>query len=359
MENKSVSRLPLILLAVVLTALIVYLQWPEQSSERERRAHTVTVKTSPVIRAEFSDEFEALGTANANEQVIITAQYSDIVESIHFDDGDKVEKGDILVQLANTEEVAKVKELESDLAEAESQLRRFNDLLARNVGSISQRDEQLSKTQSIRAQLKSAQAVLDNLTIRAPFSGQLGFRQVSVGALVSNGEAITSLDDLDMIKVDFSVPERFLPTVSVGQTIKARNVAYPDELFRGTVTSIASRIDALTRTVKIRAQLPNYEGKLRPGMLMGITIKRKVEEIMQLPESAVIPFEDSHFVFVADQGVAKRKPVVIGRRKPGIVEIISGLDLAEDVVVEGALKLRDGAKVKIVNDNQATVKGGK
>ncbi|TLU64768.1 efflux RND transporter periplasmic adaptor subunit [Thalassotalea litorea] len=357
MENQNASRLPLIILAVVLSALIVYLQWPEESAEQERGARQVTVKTSPVIRAEFSDEFEALGTANANEQVMITAQYSDIVQSIYFDDGDKVERGDVLVQLANAEELAKVKELQSNLDEAESQLKRYNNLLDRNVGSISQRDEQLSKTQSIRAQLKSAQAVLDNLTIKAPFAGQLGFRQVSVGALISNGDVITSLDDLETIKVDFAIPERFLPTVSVGQTITARNVAYPDESFKGTVTGISSRVNSMTRTIQIRAKLPNMEGKLRPGMLMGIAIKRKVEEIMQLPESAVIPFEDSHFVFVAEQGVAKRKPVIIGRRKPGIVEIISGLDLAEDVVVEGALKLRDGSQVKIIGDSPTTVKG--
>ncbi|TKB47501.1 efflux RND transporter periplasmic adaptor subunit [Thalassotalea mangrovi] len=358
MENKSVSRLPLILLAVVLTALIVYLQWPENVAEEQRRARQVSVKTTPVIKAEFSDEFEALGTAKANEQVMITAQYSDIVESIHFEDGDRVNKGDVLVQLENTEELAKVNELQSNLEEAEAQLKRYNNLLERNVGSVSQRDQQLAKVQSIRAQLKSAHAVLNNLTIRAPFSGQLGFRQVSVGALVTNGDRITSLDDLDSIKVDFAIPERFLPTVSVGQSIKASNVAYPEEYFSGTVTGISSRVDSLTRTIQIRAQLPNLERKLRPGMLMGITIKRKVVEIMQLPESAVIPFEDSHFVFVAENGVAKRKPVVIGRRKPGIVEIVSGLELSEEVVIEGALKLRDGAQLKIVNDNQAMVQGG-
>ncbi|WP_371377584.1 efflux RND transporter periplasmic adaptor subunit [Thalassotalea aquiviva] len=350
MDNANSSRLPLILLSAVLVVLLIFLNWPKPNQSVERRARVVTVKTTNVIEAKFVDEVEALGTAKANEQVNITAQYSDLVESIHFSDGDRVKKGDILVELVKAEEQAKVKELEANLAESTAQLNRYKELLQKKVAAISELDDQKAKTDAIVARLSSAQAVLDSLTIRAPFDGQLGFRQVSVGALVRNGDVITSLDDLDTIKVDFAIPERFLPTLKIGQSIEAGNIAYNDKTFEGKVTSIASRVDPSTRTIVIRAEIPNPELKLRPGMLMTISLVRNVEQVLQLPESAVIPFEDRHFVFVVEDNVAKRKYIEVGRRKPGVVEILSGLEQDEQVVIEGALKLRDGAQVKLDNE---------
>lgn len=347
MQKNTTSRLPLILLSLTLVAFIVYLLIPSQDTVGKRQARVVSVKTAPVLNAEFTDEVEALGTARANEDVIITAQYSDIVESIHFSDGDKVKKGQILVELMKNEEAAKVEELQANLAESKSQLNRYEELVQKNVASISVLEEQRAKTQSVQAQLHSAEAVLDNLTIRAPFDGQLGFREVSVGASIRNGDVITSLDDLDVIKVDFSIPERFLPTLSVGQNISAGSIAYADEKFIGKITSIGSRVNSETRTVSIRAEIPNDQLKLRPGMLMAITIVRSIDQVLQLPESGIIPFEDRHFVFVIEDNIAKRRYIETGRRKPGVVEVLSGIAENENVVVEGALKLREGAAVKV------------
>lgn len=346
MESSKKSRLPLLFLSVCLIALLIVINWPKEKANNNYRARTVSVKTTPAVVADFTDEVEALGTAKANESVIITAQYSDIVESIHFSDGDKIKKGDILVELVKFEEVAKVKELEANLLESTAKLNRFKELLAKNVSSVSERDDQRAKTNALQARLNNAQAILNNLTIRAPFDGQLGFREVSVGASIRNGDTITSLDDIETIKVDFAIPERFFPTLHIGQTIAASNIAYPDELFSGKVTSISSRVDPTTRTIVIRAEIPNQSAKLRPGMLMAISIVRDVSKVLQLPESGIIPFEDRHFVFVVEDNIAKRKYVEVGRRKPGVVEIISGLRSGEEVVVEGALKLRDGASVK-------------
>ncbi len=354
MESSKTSRLPLILLSLCLIALLVVINWPSEEAGGKYRARVVTVKTTPALVAEFTDEVEALGTAKARESVIITAQYADVVETVHFNDGDKVAQGDILVELVKAEEIAKVKELKANLEEAEVKLNRYNELLAKKVSSISERDDQRAKTSALRARLNSAQAVLNNLTIRAPFAGQLGFREVSVGASVRNGDTITSLDDIEVIKVDFAIPERFLPTLHIGQNIAATNIAYPDKSFQGKVTGISSRVDPDTRTVVIRAEIPNKTAQLRPGMLMAISIVRDVSQVLQIPESGVIPFEDRHFVFVVEEGVAKRKYVELGRRKPGVVEIVSGLANGEDVVTEGSLKLRDGVQVKtetLVADN--------
>ncbi|WNC71375.1 efflux RND transporter periplasmic adaptor subunit [Thalassotalea psychrophila] len=354
MESTQSSRLPLLILSGLLIALLAYLNLPEPNVKQSQSARVVSVKTTPVIMAEFSDEFEALGTTKANEEVVITAQYTDIIKSIHFNDGDRVKKGDILVELFKAEEQAKIKELQANLDQSSAQLQRYKDLLEQSAASISQRDEQKAKVQSFRAQLLSAQATLNNLTIRAPFDGQLGFREVSVGALINDGSTITTLDDISVIKLDFAIPERFITTVNIGQTVASSNVAYPGKNFIGKVTSIAPRVDAVTRTIQIRAEIDNSNNKLRPGMLMSIILERNVAQVLQIPESAVIPYEDKHFVFVIENDTAKRVDISVGRRKPGIVEVTSGINEGINVVIEGALKLRDGSQVKTTSTNMET-----
>jgi membrane fusion protein (multidrug efflux system) len=300
--------------------------------------------------AEFKDVIEAVGNARANEQVLITSKYADLVDEVSFNDGDLVSKGDILVRLNSQEEAAKVKELEANLAESVAQLNRYQDLFDKKATSKSQVDQQEAQTKAIAAQLLSAKTKLNDLIITAPFDGILGFRQISVGAYVKAGDVITSLDDLSTVKVDFSVPERFYTAVSVGQTIKATNTASRDKVFSGKVTSVDPRIDNATRMVKVRAEIPNSALLLRAGMLLNINVERSVEQVLQVPESAIIPIEDKHFVFVIDSGKALRKEVQTNRRKPGIVEITGGLAEGEPVVVEGALKLRDGTAVNVLEN---------
>ena len=176
----------------------------------------------------------------------------------------------------------------------------------------------------------------------------LGFREVSKGAYIDSGDVITSLDDLSLIKVDFYLPERLLTNIHVGQQVTAVNSAYRDRNFIGKITAIDSRIDSSTRSIKVRAIIANKALKLRPGMLININVLQQVEKILQLPESAIIPIEDKHYVFVVNEEKAVRKAIEIGRRHPGMVEVISGLVENEQVVVEGALKLRDGSAVSII-----------
>lgn len=348
MSSGFSRRLPLLLLLSVLIGLVTYLQWPESVVTKEKHQRVVSVKTATIAQADFVDAIEAVGTARANEQVLITSKYSDLVDDISFQDGDVVKKGDILVRLNSREEAAKVKELQANLAESVAQLNRFQDLFTKKATSKSIVDQQEAKTKAISAQLLSAKIKLNDLTIKAPFSGMLGFREISLGALIDVGDVITSLDDLDIIKVDFAIPERYLTTVSIGQTIEATNVAYQTQVFYGKVTSIDSRIDSVTRTLKVRAEIPNKKHKLRAGMLLNINIIRNVEQILQVPESAVIPIEDKHFVFVVEAKQALKKQLHIGRRQHGFVEVLGGVDAGTEVVIEGALKLRDGSSVNVL-----------
>ena len=346
--SKSISnRLPLIILALMLISVVVYLQWPQEVKEQKRGARTVSVKIALAETNDFKDTVESLGSAVANEQVFITSKSSDFVEQISFEDGQLVKKGQVLVRLNSQEENAKVKELEANLAESVAQLHRLQGLFKKNATSESVVEEQEAKTKAIGAQLMSAKTKLYDLTIRAPFDGVLGFREISVGAYVSAGDVITSLDDLSQVKVDFNIPERFFTTVKPGQKVEAINAAY-DEVFIGEISSIDSRIDPSTRMVKVRAIVPNEEQKLRAGMLLNIVVERNVEQVLMVPESAIIPIENDHFVFTVEEGKAKKTQVTIGRRQPGIVEIISGLREGQGVVIEGALKLRDGSAIQVL-----------
>jgi len=364
MSNKSVptatsksssftSRLPLFIIVAILVALITYLQWPEAETQKSKYKRVVAVKMVPVVLAEFIESVEAVGTARANEQVVITSKYSDLVDAIYFDDGQSVKKGAVLVKLNNQEEVAKVNELTANLSESQAHLKRLTELLSSSATSKSLVEQQEAKTKAIEAQLVSANAKLNDLTIRAPFAGVLGFREVSKGAYIDAGDVITSLDDLSIIKVDFHLPERLLTHIHVGQQVTAVNSAYRNKEFIGKISAIDSRIDSSTRSIKVRAIISNKALKLHPGMLLNISVLLQVENILQLPESTIIPIENAHYVFLESEGKAVRKAIKIGRRHPGVVEVVSGLEEGDNVVVEGALKLRDGSDVSIIGQEEA------
>jgi len=349
-EKKSsfVSRLPLFILLLVLIGLIVYLQWPQEKVQKKQFKREVAVKMASVLLTDFIDSVEGVGTARANEQVEITSKHSDLVDEVYFEDGQLVKKGDVLVKLNNLAEQAKVSELAANLLESEAHLQRLSDLLTSSATSKSLVDQQVAKTKAIEAQLLSAHAELNETTIKAPFSGVLGFRETSRGAYIDAGDVITSLDDLSQIKVDFYLPERLLTELHLGQKVSAMNVAYKNKTFVGEISAIDNRIDANTRSIKVRAIIDNAKLKLRPGMMLNISVTLQVEKILQLPESAIIPIEDKQYVFVVNEGKAQRKTIKVGRRHPGVVEILSGLIQDEQVVVEGALKLKDGSAVNVL-----------
>lgn len=339
---------PIVIAVFAVIGLLAYLNFPVPEKEQKQRRSETPVVVHQVTVSEFPVVVEALGTARANEAVDITPQKSEVVRSLHFDDGEQVEKDQLLLTLDNREELARVNELEVNIQEAKRQLARVKNLARESVASEQLLDEQQARVKALKAQLEVANAQLAELEIRAPFKGKLGIRQVSLGALIGPGDVITTLDDLFQVKVDFSIAENHLPTIAMGQPIVATSVAYPDQQFTGQITSIDSRVDPLTRAIQVRAIIANPDIKLRPGMLLQINLQKQLLNTLTVPEKALVPIEDNQFVYIIKDSKAVMKQVEVGRRKPGIAQIISGLEEGEQVVIEGTLRLRDGSPVSIL-----------
>jgi membrane fusion protein (multidrug efflux system) len=306
----------------------------------------VAVVTAVAQMERIATELSALGTARANEAVEITSKTSNLVTAVHFRDGDFVKRGTVLVELDSNQARADLAEAEAAHVESMSQVNRSRDLLATKIISEAQFEQLEAVMKGNSARVAAARARLDDTVIRAPFDGRVGLRRVSVGSLVNPGTVITTLDDTSSIKVDFAVPENFLASLREGLNVTVTTAAFPEREFTGRVTSVDSRIDPVTRSVTVRAVLPNPQGLLKPGMFLNVRLMRDERDTLMIPEAALVPEQSRQFVFVVENDRAIRREVRIGRREPGRVEILAGLEAGDSVVVEGTQKVRDGAAVR-------------
>ena len=350
---------PLWLGVIALAALLIYINVPVTEQTSQRGARSTPVITEIVQITDFPITLKALGTAKANESVNITPQQSDVITVLNFTDGQRVEAGTLLAQLNSNEQKARLNEININLAEAERQLARIKNLALSNSTSAQLLDEQEARVKALTAQREVAQENLDKRQILAPFSGKLGLRQFSLGAYVKPGDVLTTLDDLDTIKVDFSISERHLPSVEEGQTVFAESVAYPGVQFTGMITNVDSRIDPSTRSFNIRTEIDNSHLQLRPGMLLTVTLQKRVLSTLTIDEKALVPDHENQFVFKVVDGKAVKTQVTIGERRPGIVQILSGITEGEEIVVEGTLRIRDGSSLRILNTKNALTSNAK
>ena len=311
-----------------------------------RTAAATFVSIAPVRSERVSQKLEALGNARANESVDISSKTSNVVTAIMFRDGERVRRGHVLVQLDDAQARADVGAAEAALAESERLYNRSRELMSTEALSKAQFDQLEATLKANRARLGAANALLQDTVIRAPFSGRVGLRRVSVGTLISPGDVITTLDDTSVIKLDFSVPENFLASLREGLAVRASAPAFPGRMFTGKVASIDSRVDMNTRSVTVRALLANEDGALRPGMFLNVSLANDERAALMIPEQALTPEAERQYVFVVSDGKAERREVRIGGRSPGSVEVLAGLTAGERVIVEGTQKVRDGAPVR-------------
>lgn len=296
-------------------------------------------------RREFGTVLEAVGTALARESVTITTKSANTITAIRFAEGQRVAAGTVLVELDRAQTQAALVEAQAQLAESRNQLERGRDLSLRQALSRAQLDQLETNVKTFEARVAAARSRLDDTVIRAPFGGTTGLRRVSLGSLVSPGTAITTLDDASSIKLEFSLPQSFLAEITTGLAIEARTEGLGERVFRGKVTAIDSRVDPATRSIAVRAELPNADGVLRSGLFMTVTVRGKQKPTLMLPEEALVPEQGRNYVFVVVDGKAVRKELKLGGREPGRVAITAGLTEADAVIVEGTQRVRDGGKV--------------
>ena len=295
----------------------------------------------------FADRIEAVGTAYARESTTIASTVTERIVRLNFTDGEYVRRGDVIAELARGEETAGLSEAQARLTEAQQQLARLRQLQQRGFATNARVDEQQALVNAARAQAGGAQAQIGDRVIRAPFSGVVGLRRISPGATVTAGTEIATISDLSQIKLDFSLPETFLSAMKAGQAIEARAAAYPDQLFRGQVESIEAMVDPVTRSVTVRALLPNPDARLKPGMLLTVNVLANPRTALAVPELALIAERDRSFVYKIDsESTALKTPVEVGARQEGMIEVKRGLTAGDRIVAEGTIKVRDGGKVR-------------
>ena len=318
------------------------------------------VITTLVAEKNWGERVQAVGTARAKESIEIASRVSDKIYRVHFESGDSVRAGQVLISLQTGSDTGNLAVAQAQFKDADRQFIRGDQLAKEKLVSASQLDTLRSNRDAARARVQAAQATLSDRAIVAPFSGVLGLRQVSPGQLISTGTVITTLDDVSKIKVDFSLPEVQMASLKVNLAIEARSDAYPDRVFTGRVISVDSRVDVSSRSIAAQAEIDNPDNTLRPGMLLEINVLQSQRSALVIPELALQQIGSESFVYrVTLDGNAEKAIVKPGSRSFGFVEIAQGLKAGDRIVVEGTSKLRPGQSVKEFNSEPTKAAGKK
>jgi membrane fusion protein (multidrug efflux system) len=318
------------------------------------------VNSTEVRQETWQPRISAVGSVTAIQGIVVRSEVEGIVKQIRFEPGATVAAGDELIVLDAEVELAELRAAEATAELAQVTYTRMKELIESRSISPSEFDTADANLERATAQVDNLRAMIDKKTIRAPFAGKLGIREISEGQYLSRGSPIVSLQSLDPIHVDFSLPQQRLGELREGLTVQVTSDAHVDAPFEGTITAINPNIDPATRNVRIQATLDNADGRLRPGMFVAVDlILARSEQVIFIPETAVLhaPFGDSVFVIEADPTAAgPQKPLVVrqrfvklGARQGDFVAVTSGVDVGEQIVTTGVFKLRPGMVVVIDN----------
>lgn len=309
----------------------------------------VAAKVAPAV-----DEASAVGTLRADESVVLRPEIAGRIADIRFEEGQKVARGALLATMDAAEAKAQLASATAQAKLDAQRLERAEDLHKKNFISPQGLDEARSNASRSGASVREIEARLAKSELRAPFAGVIGLRSVSAGAFVAAGTDIARLEKMDQLKMDFRVPESFISRVRPGQQVKALVDAYPDQAFTGSIYAIEPGIDEGTRTILVRARIGNAELKLRPGMFARVQLQLGLrEKAIWIPEQAIVPKGKESFVFRVQQGKVDMVKVQLGIRKPGEVEVVSGVAAGDLVVTDGTLRIFPGASVMLMQDKPA------
>jgi membrane fusion protein (multidrug efflux system) len=307
------------------------------------------VRAVPVKVGTVVNDVSAVGSLIANESVVIRPEVAGRIKAIQFDEGQAVAKDAKLVLLDTSEVEAQLAGSSSDVRLQQARADRAEELFKKNFISQQALDDAREAFRKATARKAEDEVRLAKMEIRAPFSGIVGLRLVSPGAYVKAGEDLARLDAIDVIKLDFRIPEVFVGQVTKNQSVAVRVDAFPGQPFKGQVYALDTTLDDKTRTATLRARIPNPGGKLRPGMFARVLLTLgSREKALLIPEQALVPRGDKNFVFRVVDGKAVLAPVEIGSRNPGEVEIVKGLAANDVVVTDGQMKLQTGVPVAVL-----------
>lgn len=310
----------------------------------------IVVEASRVQVVSLPQAITAVGSLRSDETVIVRPEIAGRVSRIDFKEGERVAKDAILVKLDDSVQQADLDRARANLTLSKTKHERAIDLRNRGFLSSQALDESENSLKVAQADAQLMEARSSKTTIRAPFAGTIGLRQVSIGDYVKEGQDIVNLESLDPLKVDFRVPELALSLVRDGQTLQLTLDALPDRVYDGRVFAINPLIDANGRAIVIRAQVPNKDGRLRPGMFARVRLFTSgSKESIVVPEESLFPVGDDKYVYKVVDNKAQRQKIEIGLRRDGKVEVLAGLVPTDVVVTAGVIKLREGAVVRVAN----------
>lgn len=319
---------------------------------RQQTRFPTPVDVTAARSGHVAELIEVVGTARAREAVTVVARGSGRVSAIGFEEGQQVAAGAVLFELDSAQQQAELREAQAQLRDARAHYQRAKSLSdGRNIAEA-EVESRRTAVDVAQARVDIARARLRDQQVVAPFAGIVGSRSVSLGALVDPQTRLTTLDDLTSVRLDFNVPERFLASLAAGGSLYARSSAFPERRFEGRITHLDSRIDPVTRSVRVQALIPNPETRLRPGMFLTIElVLSERDQAVLVPEEALIIEGPRRYVYVVEADQARRTRVDSGVRREGQVELRSGVTAGELVVVGGNHRLRgDRADVSIRRD---------
>ncbi len=342
-----------VILAVVTTGVLAGCTQSSQGGPGGARPTQVVAIDA---RSESVKETISLvGTLRANEIVEVKSEREGTIETIHFEEGDQVQPGQVLIQLETAKLNARLNNAKADFRLSEISYHRNKELFEDELISKQEFDEVTSTFDAKKATLELMKQQLDDATIKAPFGGLVGERHVSPGQVIAPSQSLTTLVDLDPIKLEAGVPERFLGQLQIGQTINVKVPAYPDRSFEGEVYFISPEVDPDTRNAVVKARIPNSDHRLKPGMFGNAGLTTEIREsAVVIPEAAIQRDGEVTSVFVVNnENKVESRPVEVGVRMEGRVEIRKGLQAGEKVIVEGIQKVRPGGSVTFAPKEEA------
>ena len=360
MTKKIILTLVIVLVLVGLLAGIKGLQFQTMFVQGANFAQPPeTVTTTEVKQDTWQPTLTAVGSVAAVQGVMLSAEMSGAVKNIAFESGATVRAGDLLVELDSSVEQAQLRSAMASADLARLNLERARELRGKKMMSQADLDSAEAQAKQANAQIDNIRAVIAKKTIRAPFAGRTGIRQVNLGQFLDNGAAIVTLQSLDPVYVDFALPQQNLARLSVGMAVRVTTDAFPGQSFEGKLTAINSEVDAVTRNVRLQATLAT-DGRLRPGMYVNVAaVLPETERVLMIPATAVLyaPYGDSVFV-VEDKKdeksgvvgkVLNQRFVRLGKTRGDFVVVASGLDVDQTIVTTGVFKLRNGMSVVVDN----------